>query len=689
MRFGGIGGWKPLVMRIFFSLLSIILVLVLIASVNFAIFLTHGDDGRLVPYLPSELKVLVREEFRLDEHVVVRYFDYLANTFTGDFYTSTGVRKFADVESLIYHNALGTIFLLAIVSTVSILLGMVWGRCMKKNAEKAYGRFLHVLAVSSLSFPVVWLAFSLWMTSDYLGLRLTLWGNGFDEGVVGALQHAILPTLSLIVAGSGFFALVTRAGLLRAERLGEKTTPFTALDYVDPFPYFLFPLVMISVLSVDRICSYDGLGTLVWMAYLHQDVPVLMACFFVISATVFFSQLAFRAVRERSRFMHPIDGILGPSEGTRSQEVIDLRPERQDRLSISLLVSEAKKVAGAYMRHKSGVAAVIVLAIILVLGLFADVLSTVPDPLYVQNHEPNVIEDGMIVWANPLPPSLTESPYTGFLHPLGTDDSGRDLYSMNLYAAGQGMVAVLWTCAISVLCGLFVGFLAIVSAHYTGLLSKLRRHSMAIVSLSFLAILAPLILICLLLSPYRVQVPPIEFLLILSFYCWAYRTITWPLSNSLRSVRSGRRWNETGKVLIDSMSLFRCYSPLVLSRTLHITKYVVVLMFVFSSLLWMDWLQTFDFAISWNYMLESAYSFGFFYRGSWWIIVPPLVGIVTLAVSSYICIDTLERVFDEQVESHTALKQPGEETPGSDSDVTEGQGGAEPDVPTPTTGPSG
>ena len=690
MRFGGIGRWKPLAMRIFFSLLSIILVLVLIASINFAIFRTQGDEGWFIPMImPGELEDTVREELRLDEHIVVQYFDYLASTFTGDFYTSTRVQMYADIESFIYDKAIVTIFLLAIVSTASILLGMAWGRYVKKNAEKASGKLLHVLAVSSLSFPVFWLVVSLWMVSDNLDLRLHIWGNGFDEGVVGALQHAILPILGTMAAGSGFFALVTRAGLLRAERLGEKTTTFTALDYVNPFPYFLFPLMMIGILDVDMRFSYDGLGTLVRDAFFNQDVAVLMACFFVISAITFFSQLAFRAVRERSRFMHPIDGILGPLEGTESQKALGLRRKPLERLSISLLVSESKKLAGAYMRHKSGVAAVIVLAIILVLGLFADVLSTVPDPLYVQNHEPNVIEDGMIVWENPSPPSLTESPYTGFLHPLGTDHKGQDIYSMNLYAAGQGMAVVLWTCAISVLCGLFVGFLAIVSAHYTGLLSRLRRHSMAIVSLSFLAILVPLILICLMRTPYYDQVPPVEFLLILSFYCWAYRTITWPLSNSLRSVRSGRRWNETGKILRDSMSLFRCYSPLVLSRTLHITKYVVVLMFVFSSLLWMNLRQIFDLAISWDNLLESAYSFGAFYTGYWWSTVTPLVGIVTLAVSSYFCIDTLERVFDEQVESHTALKQPGEETLGSDGDVTEGQGGAEPDVPTSTTGPSG
>ena len=682
MKTGEMGGWKPLVMRIFFSLISIILVLVLIASVNFAIFLTHGDKNWLLLPYDSELREVVREEFRLDEHVVVQYFDYLASTLTGDFHTSTGVREFADVESLIYHNILGTIFLLAIVSVASILLGMVWGRCMKKNAEKAYGRFLHVLAVFSLSFPMFYLVVSLLVAANHLDIGFPIRGNGFDEGVVGVLQHAILPILSLMIAGSGFFALVTRAGLLRAERLGAGARPFRALDYANPFPYFLFPLVMIGVLSVDFVYSYGGLGTLVWGALRSMDLPVLMACSFMISVIVFFSQLAFRAVRERSRFMHPIDGILGPSEGTTNPVAIDLRPERHDKISISLLFSKSKKVAGAYLRHKSGVVAAIVLAIVLFLGLAAP-------PLNLYEHSSNIL----------APP--------GFSHLLGTDNLGRDLFNMNLHAAGTGMAVVLWTCVISVLCGLFVGFMSVVSSHYAGLLSRLRRYSMVMVSQSFLAILAPLILLGLLWSPYRsyilidtnqilIRMPPIILLLVLSIYCWVYRTITWPLSNSLRSVRVARRWNETGKILRDSMSLFRCHSPLVLSRTLHITKYVVVLLFVFFSLslllapLWPPLAgPLFGTARSWDYMLWSAYTSGAFALGSWWWIVPPLLGIVALAVSSYFCIDTLERVLDEQIESHTTLDQQGEETPDSDSDVAPGQGGADPDVPPPSPESSG
>jgi peptide/nickel transport system permease protein len=657
MRQRGIGGWKPLVKRICFSLLSIVMVLVFIASVNFAIFRTSSQEWFLFPQVipadsdPDILENSLREELKLDEHIVVQYFDYLANTFTGDFYTSTAVEPYADVDSFINDKALVTILLLAIVSTVSILLGMVWGSFMRKNAGKAYGKALHVLAVTSLSLPVLPLAASLAVASDNLNSGLPLSGNGFDEGVVGVLQHAILPTLSLIVAGSGFFALVTRAGLLRADRLGQKTTPFAALDYVNPFQYFLFPLVMIGVFTVDIAYGYDGLGTLVFDAKDLHDVPVLMACFFVISAIVFFSQLAFRAVRERSRFMHRIDVILGPSEGIESQTTLDLGRRSRERLSIPLLVSVLKKLARAYSRQKSGVAAALVLATILLMGLLAP-------PINLSDHAVS-----------------NKSASPDFQHPLGTDQFGRDLLGMNLHAAGVGIESISWTWAVSILCGLFIGFLSILSAQYSGLLSRFGSRSMAVVSVSFLAIIGPLIPICILASPYHSQAYLIEFLLILSVYCWAYRAITWPLSNSIRSVRSARRWNETGRILKGSLSSFRCSISLVLSRTLHVTKYLVVFITVFSlpfGLVSFWRLTPSTPVVSWSYLLENAYLTGAYPMGLWWMIVPPLAGIVTLAVSSYFCLDALEKVFDERAESGKALNQPGEETHSSDSDVKGG-----------------
>ncbi len=673
MSGGGIGRWKPLMARVSLGVLNIFIVLLLIASIIFVIFRADDEDWMMDNGIRHELRDVMIDELRLEESKIVQYFDHLVSTFTGDFYTSTGVRKFAEVGSFIYQDALVTICLLAVASTASILLGMAWGAYSSRNAERGSGKLLHVLAVLALSFPVSQLAIILLSTHDNVGLPPPLVDGVLNEGAVGVLKYAILPMLGLIVAGAGYFAIVTRAGLSRARRSGDEPHAFGALDYVNPFPYYLVPFLMFGIFCMERVYGYDGLGLLTYDAIRASDGPVLMACIFLISAIVFFFQLGFRAVRERTGFLCPIDGILEPS-GRRSSLASHLRHTRQEKLSFTLFVRRFKRLTGAYMRHKTGVAALIILTITLLLGLFADVLSTVPNPWEAESRELNAIEDGEVVWMNPVPPSLSRSPYSGFIHPLGTDYLGRDLYSMNLYAAGNGMIVVLVTCTISIMLGLMVGLLKIVSANRTGPLSRLGKYSMTIVGQVSLAIPVTLILTSILVSPYRdhilidparilVQAPLVASLLILSVYCWAYRTITRPLADSLPSFAKRRGWRESREALKDSMNLFRCYLPLVLGRTLHVTKYAVVLVIILSSTLSLFGFHVFGSVLTWDYMLEEAYLYGAIFSGFWWWIAGPLAGLLLLIVSSYHCIDALERVLIEMTESDDASDRPMGQTP--------------------------
>jgi len=679
MSGGGIGRWKPLIARVSFGILNIFIVLLIITSINFAIFRADDEDWLMRGDIRHELRDVMIDELRLEESKMVQYFDHLVSTFTGDFYTSTGVRKFADVGSLIYQSALITICLLAVTSTASVLLGTAWGAYSSRNAKRTSGKLLHVLAVLALSFPMSQLAITLLSTRDNVGYGLPIVDDVFNEGIIGVLKYAILPTLGLIVAGAGYFAVVTRAGLSRARRSGDETYAFGALDYVNPFPYYLVPFLMIGIFCMERVYGYDGLGLLTWDAMRTLDGPVLMACIFLISAIVFFFQLGFRAVRERTRFLCPIDGILEPS-GRRSNLASHLKRTHREKFSFTLFVRRFKKLAGAYMRHKTGVAALIILVIILLLGLFADVLSTVPSPWEAESRELNATEDGEIVWMNPVPPSLSRSPYSGLIHPLGTDYLGRDLYSMNMYAAGNGMIVVLVTCTISIMLGLMVGLLKIVSANCTGPLSRLGKYSMTIVSQVSLAIPFMLILVSILRSPYRdyilidptrilIQAPLVASLLILSIYCWAYRTITRPLTDSLPSFAKRRGWRGAREALKDSMNLFRCYLPLVLSRTLHVTKYAVILVIIFLSTLSLFGFHVFDSVLTWDYMLEEAYLYRAIFSGFWWWIAVPLAGLLLLIVSSYHCIDALERVLIEMTESDDASDRPMGQTPSANHEA--------------------
>ncbi|HIH01086.1 TPA: hypothetical protein HA259_03250 [Thermoplasmata archaeon] len=316
------------------------------------------------------------------------------------------------------------------------------------------------------------------------------------------------------------------------------------------------------------------------------------------------------------------------------------------------------------MRHSSGKLALIILLAILLCGLFADVLSTVPQPWESESRELNVIEDGEVVWMNPLPPSLSNSPYSGMIHPLGTDYIGRDLYSMNLYAAGNGLIVVLLTVAISVSLGLLVGYIGVLLANFTGILSKLGSRSMAMIGQTLLAIPGILILVSVLVSPYGwglwddshpvlVESSLVILLLMVSIYCWTYGELTVTPPGPSVSNEGRRGWRGTREAIAYSTRFFRCNSELVLSRVLRVTKYSVVLVFLFASIASMrarSLLEVFDFASTWNQMLADARSYGLFADQYWWWIVVPVAGTLLLVVSSYFFLDTLERVLAERAE---------------------------------------
>ena len=652
MKHGGIGQHKPSLMRVIFALLNIFLVLVLIASINFVIFRVDVPDRAFIPKgLGPEAIDALTEEFRLDDNVVLQYFDYLAKTFTGDFYKSTVCRPGHEVDSLVYHAAIRTLFLFAVVSAVSIPLGAVWGCKSGKNASDWRGKLLHIIAVSSFVFPLLVLICYLMLASDRLGLDLPVRGDGFSDGTVSAIQHVILPALALIIPGSAFVALVTRSGALRGKRFGDHPSPLSSMGHSDPFAYYFFPLAMATVITAEIVFQYHGLGRLMLDGWYHYDLPVVMACVFVISVIVFSFQLLFRAVRERRRFMLSAESILGPLRKGDTKGADASRLEPRASLSVSEVLACFKRVGRSYAKNRSGVVAAVILMVILLLGLFAGVLSTVPNPDYPANREYAVPSAN---WYNPLPPSLSPSPFTGLLHPLGTDQMGIDLYSLNLYAAWDGISLVIWIAAVSVICGLAVGFLSIVKSHHVGCSSRMVGRVMAVVSQSLLAISPPVIL--LIYRTHDVYFVSPGLLVVLLIYGCVYRTITWPLSDSLQGVIHKRGWREFGKSLTSSLRVLRCRVFLVLSRTLHVTKYVIVLMI---ALQWgFSWFHTFGSYLfaGWYDIIESAYFYGAFLGGYTWWIVPPVLGIIALAVCSYICISTLEEVFDEEASRAPSAK---------------------------------
>ena len=284
-----------------------------------------------------------------------------------------------------------------------------------------------------------------------------------------------------------------------------------------------------------------------------------------------------------------------------------------------------KKTWKIFKANRLGFGGFLILLAFGVMAIFAPWLSTVENPNSLDNYESNVFVevDGVQVPVrmNPLPPSLTPSPYTDMLHPLGTDHKGQDMWSMTMYGARASIYVGLMATAISAILGASVGL----AAGYFGRVSDeiLMRATDFFLVLPWF----PLMII-------MMAILGREFIWIIV----VIGITSWP--STARIVRSQvltvkeRQFIEraravgAGDLHIISKHMMPNVMPLIFANTV-----LLISLAIFSE----SFLSFFGLGdptvISWGNMLEGAYSSGAFYGGAWWYILPPGLAILTMVLS--------------------------------------------------------
>ncbi len=292
-----------------------------------------------------------------------------------------------------------------------------------------------------------------------------------------------------------------------------------------------------------------------------------------------------------------------------------------DMEKLQLRWKDFRKTWKIFKANRLGFGGFLVLVVFVVIAVFAPWLSTVKDPNLVENHETNIIVDGEQVWMNPLSPSLTPSPYTDILHPLGTDHKGQDVWSMTIYGTRASLYVGLMATAISAILGAAVGL----TAGYFGKISDevLMRATDFFLVLPWF----PLMII-------MMAILGREFIWIIV----VIGITSWP--STARIVRSQvltvkeRQFIERARAVgagdahIISKHIMPSVMPLIFANTV-----LLISLAIFSE----SFLSFFGLGdpsiISWGNMLEAAYSFGAFYGGAWWSILPPGLAILTMVLS--------------------------------------------------------
>lgn len=283
-----------------------------------------------------------------------------------------------------------------------------------------------------------------------------------------------------------------------------------------------------------------------------------------------------------------------------------------------LMVKNAKKTWKVFKANRLGFSGFIILVAFAVMAVFAPWLSTVPQPNDLNSMEDNRLDEG---WINPLPPSLSPSPYTDLVHPLGTDHIGRDVYSMTLYGTRASLEVGLIATLISVALGASIGL----GAGYFG---RVTDEVLMRVTDFFLVLpWFPLMIV-------MMSILGKEFL-------WVIVVIGitgWP--STARIVRS-QVLTLKERQFIERARAVGAGDAHIIRR--HILPNVMPLMFANTVLLislaifseaFLDFFGLGDpKVISWGSMLEAAYANGAFDNNAWWWIAAPGMAIVLMVLS--------------------------------------------------------
>jgi peptide/nickel transport system permease protein len=282
-----------------------------------------GDPAALLiaPGASAGDAARLRAELGLDAPLTVQYARWARGVLGGDLGESFAQRRpVTDVlkDALPYTLCLGAATLL-----LTFLLGVPLGTYQAVHRGRPVDSALTLLTTTMYAAPSYWLALALVAVFTYgaarwgfpEALRLPAFGvrdpagtaTGF-AAIVDVLNHAILPTVTLVLLGAAGIARYSRS--IAADLLGM---PFVrtarAKGVAAPRVYFRHvvanawpPLVVLFALSlpgilagsvfVETVFAWPGMGRLMVGAILARDYPVVMGATLLYATIVVLANLA-------------------------------------------------------------------------------------------------------------------------------------------------------------------------------------------------------------------------------------------------------------------------------------------------------------------------------------------------------------------------------------------------------------
>lgn len=268
-------------------LLGVILLVFFImnlASGN-AVLLILGENAT------EEAVAAKTQELGLDQPILVRYFNYLADLMRGDMGMSYFSSRSVADEVLTRFPA--TLKLAVVSAIISTLLAIPLGIFAAVKQNTLFDNFSMILSLVGNSMPAFWLALMLMMLfAEKLGW---LPAQGMNDG----WRSYVLPAVSIGFINMAAIARTTRSTMLETVRQDyirtarAKGIDENAVVMDHAFPNALIPTITVigvqfgnllgGAILVETVFAWPGLGRLMVQSVNNRDVPLVLGCIVILS----------------------------------------------------------------------------------------------------------------------------------------------------------------------------------------------------------------------------------------------------------------------------------------------------------------------------------------------------------------------------------------------------------------------
>ena len=282
--------WKMVAHRLGLGLLTMFVISILIFG---AIELLPGDlaEEILGQSATPETVAAFRKEIGLDKPPVTRYVEWLGNVVQGNLGRSLANGR--EISELIGSRLPNTLFLALYATVLAVPIALTLGILAALYRNTLFDRLINITTLTSISFPVFFLAYLLIFFLAQAGLFPSMSNIGPKMGLSGKIYNTFLPALTLTFVVTAHMMRMTRAAIVNL--LASPYIEMAKLKGVSPLwvivrhalPNAFAPIINVVALNlaylitgvvvVEVVFVYPGLGQLMVDSVSKRDITVVQA----------------------------------------------------------------------------------------------------------------------------------------------------------------------------------------------------------------------------------------------------------------------------------------------------------------------------------------------------------------------------------------------------------------------------